>query len=253
MSVEAGWNAPIPAKGDLFPSTRWSMIVRAKDHASPARREALEELCRHYWKPIYQCVRMARRTEREQTEDLTQEFFAEILTLNLVDRYSPDRGSFRKYVKGALHRFLLKERRDQMRLKRGGGRRFFSLEDDAIQGLERRAGVPDQDPEAAFDAEWTKTVLDRSVDRLRSELAGAGKGKYFEAFERFQLCDAKPTYAEVADRLQVKESDVSNYLMYCRTRLRDVVREEIREYVACESEVAEELHGVWSMAGERRG
>jgi RNA polymerase sigma-70 factor (ECF subfamily) len=43
---------------------------------SPQADQALEELCRTYWYPLYTYVRRRRHT-REDAEDLTQAFFAE--------------------------------------------------------------------------------------------------------------------------------------------------------------------------------
>src|SRR5437867_10087404 len=60
-----------------FTTTHWSVVLEAKGE-SPAAQEALENLCRTYWRPIYGFVRR-QGTKPEEAKDLTQGFFALIL------------------------------------------------------------------------------------------------------------------------------------------------------------------------------
>ena len=56
-----------------FTTTHWSMVLEAQGE-SPAAQEALEKLCRTYWRPIFSFVRR-RGARPEDAEDLTQAFF----------------------------------------------------------------------------------------------------------------------------------------------------------------------------------
>jgi hypothetical protein len=58
-----------------FVTTHWSIVLTARGE-SPEAREALENLCRNYWWPIYGFVRRQGHTP-EEAQDLTQSFFAE--------------------------------------------------------------------------------------------------------------------------------------------------------------------------------
>lgn len=40
-----------------FPLTHWTVVLTAANPAAPLSDEALEELCRAYWRPVYQFVR----------------------------------------------------------------------------------------------------------------------------------------------------------------------------------------------------
>lgn len=62
----------------LFLTTRWSVVLAAKDKASPGSTEALETLCRAYWHPLYAFIRGLGHPP-EAAQDLTQEFFARFL------------------------------------------------------------------------------------------------------------------------------------------------------------------------------
>jgi hypothetical protein len=41
----------------LFVTTRWSVVLAARNKASPDAAQALETLCRTYWYPLYVYVR----------------------------------------------------------------------------------------------------------------------------------------------------------------------------------------------------
>jgi RNA polymerase sigma-70 factor (ECF subfamily) len=60
-----------------FTTTHWSVVLEAQGE-SPAAKEALENLCRTYWRPIYGFVRR-QGTRNEEAKDITQGFFAQIL------------------------------------------------------------------------------------------------------------------------------------------------------------------------------
>src|SRR6476620_12088446 len=67
-----GLNWPV-----AFTTTHWSVVLTAQDE-SPAAHEALEKLCRTYWRPIYSFVRRQGIGPTE-AEDITQGFFALLL------------------------------------------------------------------------------------------------------------------------------------------------------------------------------
>jgi len=62
--------------GDRFPPTRRSVLLAARDADPEVRRQAWEALVGSYWKPVYKVLRARWRLDREDAEDLTQEFFA---------------------------------------------------------------------------------------------------------------------------------------------------------------------------------
>ena len=60
-----------------FATTHWSLVLEAQGE-SPVAQEALEKLCRIYWRPIYGFLRR-QGVRQEEAEDLTQGFFALLL------------------------------------------------------------------------------------------------------------------------------------------------------------------------------
>ena len=63
--------------GAAFTTTHWSVVLEAQGE-SPAAQEALEKLCRTYWRPVYSFLRR-HAIRPEEAEDLTQGFFALLL------------------------------------------------------------------------------------------------------------------------------------------------------------------------------
>jgi RNA polymerase sigma-70 factor (ECF subfamily) len=60
-----------------FSTTNWSVVLEAQGQSSAAR-EALEKLCRTYWRPVYSFIRR-EGSRPEEAKDLTQAFFAILL------------------------------------------------------------------------------------------------------------------------------------------------------------------------------
>ena len=80
-----------------FPTTHWSVVLTAADSAAPWASEALEQLCRAYWHPVYAFVRRQGYSP-DDALDLTQGFFARFLERKQVKLADPDRGRLRSFL-----------------------------------------------------------------------------------------------------------------------------------------------------------
>src|SRR5438552_11080423 len=109
-----------------FATTHWSVVLTAQDE-SPTAQEALEKLCRTYWRPIYSFVRR-QGVGPEEAEDLTQGFFALLLERRDLSAVRKEKGRLRSYLLVSLKHFLADERRRAMAIKRGKGKRLIPLE-----------------------------------------------------------------------------------------------------------------------------
>src|SRR5256714_8549090 len=76
-----------------FATTHWSVVLEARGE-SPAAQEALEKLCRMYWRPIYSFVRR-QGARTEDAEDLTQGFFALLLERKDLKTVRKEKGRLR--------------------------------------------------------------------------------------------------------------------------------------------------------------
>lgn len=123
-----------PERAGWFQTTHWSVVLAAKGSPSPSADEAMEELCRAYWPPLYAYIRREGHDATE-AQDLTQEFFARLLERDYLGRLQDQRGKFRSFLLTFLKHFLSEQRHKAGAQKRGGGQVLISL--DATAG-ERR-------------------------------------------------------------------------------------------------------------------
>jgi RNA polymerase sigma-70 factor (ECF subfamily) len=228
-----------PAQG--FPSTVWSRLEAAGDPSHPEYRKGLEYLLTSYWKPTFAYIRLAWRKPVEDAKDLTQAFFARLLEKSFVAGFHPERGSFRGYLKQALKYFLINSERDASVRKPQGP--LLSLEATSEDLARIIPASPQETPDQAYDRQWFNDLVESAIRDMEATLARDGKEVYARVFSCYLLQDAShPSYAEVAARLGIRESDVRNYLHYCRDSLRKVLRERIRAYVETDSDVERELN-----------
>ena len=78
MSSPSSQANPFGHAPALFATTHWSVVLAAGNSTSPHAAEALEQLCRTYWYPLYAYVRRSGQGPQD-AEDLTQGFFARLL------------------------------------------------------------------------------------------------------------------------------------------------------------------------------
>ena len=104
---EAGPNIGSTSAG-VFATTHWSVVLAAGQSADAQASEALEQLCRAYWYPLYAYVRR-RGHGPEDAQDLAQEFFALFLRKEYFRLADRSRGRFRTFLLHALEHFLVNE------------------------------------------------------------------------------------------------------------------------------------------------
>ena len=148
----------IQAGESHFPQTAWSLLSRLRDPKDPRVQEYLNRMISVYWRPIYKFVRIAWKRSNEDAKDLTQAFF--------IHRADPERGNFRKLLLASLRNFLSNEARSGHAQKRGGGRVIVSLD----AGLEDGGTADPEDPQEAFESQWSRELLDRAIEKLSKTL-----------------------------------------------------------------------------------
>lgn len=231
-------------QGRAFPVTSWSLICQLKDPASAERERHLRRLVSLYWKPVYCVFRHAWARSDQDAEDLTQQFFVSVvLEGNLIASVARERGSFRAFLKGAIFRFSMAERRRTQRVKRGGGVQLIPLGEGPLRVDDLVAGVAQMTPEQVFDAAWSRIVVARALDLLEARFRGDGKPQHIEVFRRYEL--ASPTvassYREVAEALGLTPDRVKHALDETRVAFRDIVTGLVAEYVDGPEELQAEL------------
>jgi RNA polymerase sigma-70 factor (ECF subfamily) len=238
------------AAGEVFATTRWTVVLAAGQRGAPQATVALEELCRTYWYPLYAYVRRHGHS-REDAEDLTQGFFARLLEKNYLEGLSSDKGKFRAFLLVALKRFLANEWDRANRQKRGGGSPLLSLDwEDADQ---RYQIIPADNlsPDKLYDRAWAMTVLERVIIRLRDESVAEGKSRLYECLKPFlMLGKSEIPYARAAAALAMSEGSVRVAVHRLRRRYRELLREEIAQTLSDPSQAEAEIQALLGALGE---
>ncbi|MDF7801824.1 sigma-70 family RNA polymerase sigma factor [Pontiellaceae bacterium B1224] len=238
-SFQPDSNSAADGREDIFVTTRWTLIQRAGDSSSEARR-ALEEVCRMYWFPLYAYVRR-RSYSPEDAEDLTQAFFAHLLEHGWLKNADRDKGRLRAFLITALKRFMAKEWRKASARKRGGGIANLSINAGLAEGRYEAGGSPSLDAEAMFDRQWALAVLDATLQRLEAEFAKAGKATEFLVLkETLVLTRGAIDYAEIAARLKMSEGAARVATHRLRKRFRQIYRDEVAETLPVGANLDEE-------------
>src|SRR5215471_2628867 len=141
-----------------FHTTSWTLIRAAAAKPTAQSREALAALCQKYWKPVYAFVR-SRGYDREQSQDLTQGFFALLIERNYLLDADPKRGRFRSFLLAALKHFLADERDRANTLKRGGGQVTVSLDLAEAEEWYMLSAVEQATPESVYERRWALSLL----------------------------------------------------------------------------------------------
>ena len=238
------------AGAGYFTETHWSVVLAAKEEGSSRAAEAMEKLCRTYWRPLYAYVRRQGHNP-EEAEDLTQEFFAKLLAKDYLQHLRHQEGKFRSFLLTFVKRFLSDERDKAGAQKRGGGKTFISLDDTSAE--ERYLNEPRNDlsPDQIFERRWAQTVLERALNRLREEYVAGGKQALFEQLKEIQPGEhGESSYAEIGARLGLAEGTVKSAVHRLRRRLRELLREEIAQTVARPEEIDEEIRNLLAVLSQ---
>ena len=224
-----------------FPTTQWSRVLRAGDASDREGRDALEQLCRDYWYPLYAFARR-RGLDREEAGDLVQGFLADLLERGDLAKADPSRGRFRSFLRTACSHFLSHAREHDRALKRGGGRAPLSLDLRDAEGRYINEPAHELTAEHLFERRWATVLLGHVLARLESEVSKSGKGALLARFGPILEGDnLVESYKEIGDALQMSDGAVKVAAHRLRGRYRQILREEVARTVADPADVDAEL------------
>ena len=231
----------------VFATTRWSVVLSAGDSESEEQpaRDALAELCRTYWRPIFSFV-CRRGYSTEDAQDLTQDFFVMILGSNWLQHADPNRGRFRSLLLKSLQNFLNNAAEKKQARKRGGAVEFVSW-DEWMAEAPSRVSISAQaldslPPERLFDLGWAATVVEQALRRLREECESKGRLRLFEALSGHLTAErADVSYPNLSAALGIAESAVKKQLHNMRQRYRWLLRDEVAHTVENPADVEDEI------------
>ncbi len=226
-----------------FSDTRWTLVEAVTADNEALRQSARRQLAEQYFPPVYAYIR-SRGNAPERAGELTQSFFTEVIYgRNLFGRVDRQQARLRSYLKAAINNHIIDEtRKDRRRVTSVIPASALAEEERNFRDLKGLSA------EEAFDTRWTAAVLQEALKRCRARFVDAGQEGEFLVFERW-FCrylgtDAKvrPDASELASELGLCSADqVYSITRRVRQRLQEAVREVLRDQVAEEDQLQEEL------------
>lgn len=223
----------------VFVSTHWSAVIQAGSSNSPEAREALAELCRTYWYPLYGYARSAG-FDVHSAEDLTQGFFSKLLEKNYLGVADRRRGRFRWFLLTAFKCFLANEWDRSQAQKRGGGQQIISF--DSVTAQERYGLEPETTatPDQLYDLRWAEDLLDRTRRQLADDYSEQ-PGRFEHLRQYLPGEELVMSHAELGAALGISEAAAKQEVYRMRKRFGEILRDAVAQTVAHPDEVDDEI------------
>lgn len=242
---------PAPSPG-RFATTCWTQVLAARGDSSEGR-DALAELCEHYYEPVLAFLCRSGEIRVSDARDLAHDFFAELLRGHRLDKLEREKGRFRSYLLGALKHFLSHHWARNGTAKRGGKAVSVSLNET---GIEEREGAALQDgrtlpPDSWFDRHWAINVLDHALTALEAESEAEGKLEQFRLLTPWLTGEAEHgDQADLAERMGVPASTLKSLVHRVRRRFRAAVRNEIGRTLSESADIETEMAALFEALGD---
>jgi DNA-directed RNA polymerase specialized sigma24 family protein len=232
-----------------FQTTRWTVIMAAKEPQSAQGQEALARFCQAYWYPVY-CFIRGRGCPHHDAQDLTQDYFAWLLEKEVLGSVTREGGKFRSFLLTVLCRFLSSQARNRRAQKRGGGQALIPI-DPAADTRYQAGAVDGVTPETLFHQQWALAVLDQARQRVREEYAASDKHEVFAHLVGCLPGARQPVdYAGAATALGMKLEAVREAACRLRKRYGKAVRTEIAHLGCSPEETDEEIRFLMDVLGQ---
>jgi RNA polymerase sigma factor (sigma-70 family) len=229
-----------------FKTTRWATVRKACCDDSPSGQQALADLCRDYWYPLYAFARRQGHSP-EDGKDLTQGFFARLLEKDYLKRAEPTRGRFRTFLLSSFKHFLINDWAKNRAEIRGGKFLFVSW-DELVEERYAREPFHELSPEKLYDQRWALTLIEKAMASLRHEYAATGDLAVIESLQGFLTEDSGgESYKAVAARLNLTEDAVKMRVHRLRQRFGMLLREQIADTVADVQEIEDEMRCLFTV------
>ena len=235
----------------FFATTRWTLVVDAARGAETAAVDALGELVRTYWQPLYRYARRKGKS-KEDAEDLVQGFMLHLIEARSLDSADRDKGRFRAFLLACFNHWMTNEWRHATRQKRGGGQTVLSFDWESAETGLRLDVADERGPGHHFDREWALALLAKVLDELEATSRAEGNAEQFEHLKPCLTADSqKIPYAEIGTDLGVTEGALRVAVHRLRKRYRTLLTAEITRTLASSDSVEDEMHALFAALSER--
>lgn len=226
----------------LFPTTRWTLILEAKESAE-ARRAALVQLFQTYWQPLYVLFRQ-KGLSPDAAKDAVQALALQLIERGAIEQVDPARGRLRAYLRAAAGNLLANQREAATAQKRGAGAELLPID---LEVAERTAADAAPGPDAAFERAWAEGVMRRALGRLEAEWSAQPRAAPFTLVRAFFGGGPAPAYKDAAAEHRLSVPQLKSLLHRARERFRALLREEVADTVSSPGEVDAEVQSLFEV------
>jgi len=215
----------------LFPTTRWTLLKRVRAGTEQEARQALDTLCRCYWKPIY-CLARKRGLPSHDAQDAVQGFFECLLRRELFSTAEESAGLLRQLLQHAFDRYCTQQWQKANRQKRGCGAEHIELRNHFdIHSAEQsflKSNASHLSLDEVYNREWATALLQRSLEALREDYIKRGWKERYDILVKslLQQEDAERLTA-LAELTGTTASNLRVTLHRMRTHFRDKIEREV--------------------------
>jgi RNA polymerase sigma-70 factor (ECF subfamily) len=225
----------------LFTTTHWSVVLAAGSTSDTRALQALEQLCRFYWYPLYAYARSRGATPHD-AQDIIQGFFEQLLRRESLARRTPEQGRFRSFLLASLNYYLADLRDHANAAKRGAGQLPIPLDSLAAEERYRYEPVDRLTPERIFERRWALTVVDAVLNRVEAECLETGQIEQFRALRPYLFGGEEQSgYEQLAASLDSTSGALRVVAHRLRQRCRHLLRQELAQTLENPEEVDLEL------------
>ncbi|MHC4147452.1 MAG: RNA polymerase sigma factor [Planctomycetota bacterium] len=240
--------------GDVFLTTHWSLIEDIQSDGDKDRA-LIGLLLERYWKPIYCCLRR-KGYDNEEAKDLTQDFFHEIvLNRKLVQKADSSKGRFRFFLLHALKQYLVSKKRKETARTHIPKHKIVSL--DVTNPPVLPQTVCESSPEDCYNYVWVSTLIDQVLSDVKTkcseQVMETHWGVFHDRIVRPMLSNAAaPSLTDICEKYGIdSEKKASNMIITVKRRFQVTLRQYLRNTVASEREVDDELQEIMRFLPKR--
>ena len=225
-----------------FKTTRWSMILQIGQTDGETLRSLMEKLILDYWSPVYAYLRR-RGHHAAVAEDLTQEFFTNLLADNRLHQIQAEGGTFRAYLLTSVRHFAISRYRHERAKRRHPGTPLLPIGD--LESFLLPATSTGEDPETAFERHWAHRVIELGLEEMREQCRVRDRLTAFAVFEsyiRHKLDQgSSPPRDQLAQTFSISAKRIDNFLYRGKIAFRKHLKSVLTETVTDSTQVETEL------------
>ena len=222
-----------------FPTTNWTLLAEATLRGESSQAKSLSSLLEQYRPPVVHFLRQ-RGNNPQESDDLAQDLFLELLQSQAWRRVDRTKGRFRSFLLGVLMHVITRERRRNCAEKRGAGHLGLSLDELGEEGIELES--PRTQDVELYDRQWALQLVNCALTDVETKYLASGKQHEWHVLVRFLPGAGEvPTYESAAADLAMKLPTLKSTVHRIRQQFRESLRQAVARTVSAAHEIDDEL------------